>query len=388
MENPEGHHYILRSVNKDYTKLLPEGFKNLKAINIMKDQNSASHPYGALMIPALSQAADIYYTEPKLVHLAHQQQLGNYNDLFPEEVYLLEERPSGNWSEHAPFGNSEEIISYADLLEILQKKKNHHVYQRWTLKSRLFDMWVHDWDRHDDQWRWASFKEEDKTIYRPIPRDRDQVFYKFEGLLPRLMAFYAMRKFKTMDDVIHDVPGLTFNAKTFDRYFLNDLSWEEWREVVHELQRNVTHEDIDNAFNFLPEEVQSLNREELSLKLKKRKSDLLKYARKWYEFINKEIQIVGTDNKDFFEINRLENGDVHFKFFVKDKDDKILKYDRIIESDVCKEIRIFGLAGKDDFTFSGAKNNKIKIRVIGGEDKDELITDGSGELLKSIKVYD
>ena len=41
---------------------------------------------------------------------------------------------------------------------------------------RLFDMLLGDWDRHQDQWRWAAFKEDGVTTYRPVPRDRDQAF--------------------------------------------------------------------------------------------------------------------------------------------------------------------------------------------------------------------
>ena len=49
MEAPNGKQYILRSIKKDYTKLVPPGFVNLKLLNLLKDQNSASHPYGALV---------------------------------------------------------------------------------------------------------------------------------------------------------------------------------------------------------------------------------------------------------------------------------------------------------------------------------------------------
>ncbi|NNE25346.1 MAG: hypothetical protein HKN09_00755, partial [Saprospiraceae bacterium] len=388
MEDPQGKHFILRSINKDYTKLLPEGFKNLKAINIMRDQNSASHPFGALMIPTLSKAAGIYYTEPKLVYLANQKQLGNYNKHFPEEMYLLEQRPADDWSDHAPFGNSEEIISYNDLLDILENKKKHFVDQQWVLKSRLFDLWIHDWDRHDDQWRWASFEYEEGTLYRPIPRDRDQAFYKFVGLLPRLIAIYAMRKFKTMDDVIHDVPGLIFNAKHFDRFFLNELDWTEWEAITKELQDSMTDESIEACFEALPEEVRALHREDLTQKLKKRRDDLLKYARKFYTFINKEVEISGTNNKDDFTINVLENGDLEISFSVHDKDERILRYERILDHTVTSEVRLYGLGNEDLFIFKGHPHSKIKIRIIGGEDDDEIKDESGGSILKSVFVYD
>jgi hypothetical protein len=37
-------------------------------------------------------------------------------------------------------------------------------------------MLIGDWDRHDDQWRWAAFDEGKHTVFKAIPRDRDQAF--------------------------------------------------------------------------------------------------------------------------------------------------------------------------------------------------------------------
>ena len=59
----------------------------------------------------------------RLVYLKHQKGLGNYNSLFPEEFYLLEQRPTGDWSDASQFGNSKKIIGYTDLLEKLREKK-------------------------------------------------------------------------------------------------------------------------------------------------------------------------------------------------------------------------------------------------------------------------
>ena len=120
MEKENGKQYILRSIKKDYTKLVPPGFENLKLINIMADQNSASHPYNALIIPRLSQAAGVFYTNPKLVYLKHQRGLGNYKSQFPEELYLLEERPSGDWSDAEQFGRSMFTLMIAGCIQMFE----------------------------------------------------------------------------------------------------------------------------------------------------------------------------------------------------------------------------------------------------------------------------
>ena len=388
METNEGRHYILRSINKDYRKLVPESWRNLKAINIMKDQNSASHPYGALVIPTLSKAANIYYTTPKLVYLKKQEALGAYNDLFPEELYLLEERPAGDWSGHEAFGNSSDIIGYNALLDRLRSKINHHIDQKWVLKSRLFDMWIHDWDRHDDQWRWASFKEDGKTIYRPIPRDRDQAFYKFIGIIPKLVSMGAMRQFKTFDDEISDVPGLCFNAKHFDRFFLNGLSWPQWESVVKELQSDITEDDIKDAMKAMPHEVRDMEEKDMVRKLKKRKKDLKKYARELYEYINEGVDIVGTDHDDIFKIDRQVDGTTRVSHHIKKKKEKILRFDRVLEPSVVNEIRIFGLDGKDKFEITGDSKNAIKLRIVGGLGKDKLENNSTNPGSNKVYLYD
>ncbi|MBT8221267.1 MAG: metallophosphoesterase [Bacteroidia bacterium] len=374
MQADDGKQYNLRSIQKDYTKLVPDGFGNLKILDILKDQNSASHPYGAMAIPTLSKAAEVYYTQPKLVYLKHQRGLGNYNSQFPEELYLLEERPNGDWTGFDQFGGSSNIIGYADLLEILRVKKNHFIDQEWVLKSRLFDLFIHDWDRHDDQWRWAQFEEEDKTIYRPIPRDRDQVFYKCVGIVPSYVAAFVLRKFKTMKEDVRDVKYLSFNARYFDRYFLNELDWKQWEMIVQQLQENITDSIIEESMQDFPQEVLALSDDEdIARKLKARKRNLMGIAKKLYDFISKEVEVTGTDDKDRFEIEKSSNGSVKVQVYVlRDKKGDILKYERTFYPNETKEIRLYGLRGKDKFIIKGAANSAIRIRIIGGEDDDEL----------------
>ena len=130
------------------------------------------------------------------------------NDLFEEGMYLLEERPNGDGRDLDIFGNSKDIIGYTDLLDKMKQDHKHYVDQKWVVKSRIFDLFIHDWDRHDDQWRWASFDKKDgETMYRPIARDRDQVFYRFRGAVPTLISALSLRKFKSFKHDLKDVAG-------------------------------------------------------------------------------------------------------------------------------------------------------------------------------------
>ena len=57
----------------------------------------------------------------------------------------------------------------------LLKNHKHKVDQEYILRARLFDILIGDWDRHDDQWRWGEFKEDDKS--QPNYRREKQKIY-------------------------------------------------------------------------------------------------------------------------------------------------------------------------------------------------------------------
>ncbi|MEL7247365.1 MAG: metallophosphoesterase [Bacteroidota bacterium] len=385
MEATDGKQYILRSINKDYRKLVPPEFSNLSLISVFQDQNSASHPYAALTLPTLSRAADVYYTSPQLVYLQHQPGLDNYNSQFPEELYLLEQRPANDWSDTEQFGNSEKILGYTDLLVNLREKKTHFVDQEWVCKSRIFDLFIHDFDRHDDQWRWASFKDDDQTLYRPIPRDRDQAFYKFRGLIPKYIAAFVIPKFKTMKGDLRDAKNQSFNARYFDRYFLNQLEWKDWEPIIRELQTNLTDEVIDEAMQQFPPEVIGESTAEIGQFLRERRGNLMEMGRRLYDYISLEVEVTGTDHKDRFEIQSNEDGSLQVKTYVqrKEKGD-LLKFSRTFYPSETNEIRLYGLRGKDEFNFTGDRSGRIRVRIIGGEDDDII----NNEIAYKVFVYD
>ncbi len=391
VETSDGRQYALRSVIKDYRKLVGPELRNLKLIDLLADTNSASHPYGALIIPTLSKAANIYYTIPKLVYLKHQKGLGYYNELFNEELYLLEDRPAGDRSDADHLGNSEEIISYLDLIARLKENPKLKVDEEWTLRSRIFDLFIHDWDRHDDQWRWAKVDVDGKEVYRPIPRDRDQAFYKFEGLALRFASAIAVRKFKTFKDDLKDVKWQSFNARYFDRYFLHQLEWEDWEKEIAYLKENLTDEVIEQAALQLPPEVYENNHKELIYNLKSRRDNLERIAKKLYRYISKKVSIPGSDDDERFEIERLSNGDLFVQVFRLKKNGKKGKkiYERKFIHGETKEVRLYGLAGKDEFEIDGEARKSIKVRVIGGFGKDKIDDDSKvSSLRKRTILYD
>ena len=386
LENPDGVQYVIRSIDKEVEKIVPPALRKTFLKNVIQSGISSSHPYGAFAIPKLAHAAKIYHANPKFIFLPPQIALGDYNKEFCNRMYLFEERPGGETSTHDDFGNTPKTVNTLKLLDKLASNHKHVVDQEFVLRSRLFDILIGDWDRHDDQWRWATSKLEGKTLYRPIPRDRDQVFFKNDGLINYLASrpFLnpGLRKFETEIDFL---PGLIFNARHFDRTFMTMLNKEDFVNIATEMQGLITDQVIENALADWPENIQELDAEYIKKRLKARRADLVKYAEEYYYYLYKTVDVVGTNDKNIFKIEILDKNRVEVNVYHKEENEKHKIFSNIIYGDHTKELRLFGLKKSDSFILSGNKRSTIKIRIIGGSGEDNI---DNQSLNKDVVVYD
>ncbi len=246
-------------------------------------------------------------------------------------------------------------------------------------------MLIGDWDRHYDQWRWGEYKVGADIVYRPIPRDRDQAFSKYDGtLLSLLLKMPALRHMQSFKDDIQNVKWFNMEAYPLDVAFLKAADEKAWMEQAQFIQKNLTDKEIATAFAKLPKEVQDGTSEEVIKRLKSRRSKLTKYAQRYYEVLQKTVLIVGTDKKDTFIIERMADGKTEVKVFRNKKDGEMLISTRIYNCKETNEIWIYGLDDEDVFEVKGEGNHPIKIRLLGGLDKDSYrIANG-----KQIRIYD
>lgn len=388
LEDAAGREFVLRSVEKYPEKAVPAPFRKTFAQDLVQDQISAAHPYGALVVPPLATVAGIYHAEPKLVFIPDDPRFGEYQQDFANQLMLFEQRPANPGDiVDAELGKSSKIISTDKLLEKLQDDNDNRVDQEFTLRNRLFDMWIGDWDRHDDQWRWAEFDTKGKgKIYRPVPRDRDQAFFVNEGILPGLVSRkWAFPKFQGFDDEIEWVPGFMFNARYFDRSFLSALPKETWIKTAEYLSTIMTDDVIEKAVHEWPEEIYKLHGETVIRKLKSRRAKLASYALQHYLFLAKEVDIVGSKKEEWFKIETLPAGIVRVSVYKsKEKESPKLLYQREFYPAETKEIRLYGMSNDDTFDFTGSESTSIKIRIIGGDGTDRVVNTSSATPL----VYD
>lgn len=380
VRNPDAKEYVLRTVDKDPTMSLPPYLRETAARTLLQDQISAQHPYGALIIPPLADAAGVYHTNPQLVYIPNTPYLRQYQDEFSNTLAYLEEDADENHEETASLGYAKNLVGTDKLLEELEEDNDNEVDQREYVRARLFDMLIGDWDRHEGQWRWV---EEDKPgkgkLYTPVPEDRDQAFFKADGVLPWLVTRkWGIRNVQNFGYGFKDVVGLNLSGITLDRTLTSKVSREEWLRIAQDIKQSITDQVIEQAVQRWPEPVRKLSADEIKAKLKSRREELPEAAAEYYDFLAQYVDITGSDKHEQFIIERRNNEEVQVTGYKTSKEGEIREeiYNRTFYTDETKEIRIYGMDGQDEFVVKGDVNKSIVVRIIGGGDED-VITDSS-----------
>lgn len=396
LKDKDGKEYVMRGLKKSATRFLQavafktryigDSYEGTYVEDFLLDFYTTTHPYTPFVVDDLSESAGIYHSNPKLYYIPKQNALQEFNNEYGDELYMVEERPTDEFKDLASFGKPDAIESTDDVLLNLQKDKKYHIDERAYIRARLFDMLVGDWDRHSDQWRWARFNEKDSVIYRPIPRDRDQAFAKYDGaVLFFAMNIPAVRHMQTYKDDLKNVKWFNREPYPQDLAFLTKSEEKVWIEEAQKLQKMLTDVAIDKAFTDLPKEVQDETITTIKTSLRKRREKLEKYASEYYKVLLKTVLITGTDKKEKFLITRLPKGETEVKVYSRKKDgSEVLVQNKIYNKKQTKEVWIYGLDDDDIFEVKGKPDNAIIVRLLGGQNKDTYNVENG----KKIKVYD
>ena len=394
LEAEDGKQYVLRSMDKNPALTLPEDFRDTFIKSIVQDGISASHPYAPFIIPYFAEAAGIFHTNPKVVYIPDDPRFGIHREDFANTLALFEERANKENISEPFFGAGDDVVSSPDLYEKLRKDNDNRVDQVFVAKNRLFDFWLGDWDRHDDQWRWVEYdRKDDEKLYKPIPRDRDQAFFAGEGLFKKIASSkWAQPALKGFQDDIDYIPGLgAYRIRYFDRIFMTEVSLEEWLNEANALKTALTDDLIEETIKRWPNEIYELHGEEIIRKLKNRRDNLDKYAEDYYKLISKQVDVLASDKQELFKVERLDNENTKvtvYKISKKGNTDKVI-YERTFKTSETREVRLFGFDGDDRYEVSGEVDQGIKVMIIAGADND-IIEDRSrvkGGPKKTI-VYD
>jgi hypothetical protein len=378
LRGADGREYQFRSIDKDPVSTLPPALRSTAAVDVVRDQTSAGHPVGAVLAPPILEAAGVLHAAPRVVVLPKDEpRLGEFAGEFGGMLGTIEERPGDD--EGASFAGASQVIGTAKLLKEVEDSPNDRVEARAFLTARLVDILIGDWDRHVDQWRWARFGDSRPRLWFPIPRDRDQAFVRYDGLLltvarastPQLVNFGP--KFAGM-------LGQTWNGRNLDRWLLVPLELPVWDSVAAALQSRLTDEVIESAAARLPPSYIPLDSARLAGALKRRRDHLPEAARRYYRHLAGEVEVHGTDRDEVAVVQRVDGRFTEVSLAVVGQDGEPAEpyFRRRFDRNETKEIRLMLHSGADRVRVWGEGSDGVRIRVLPGKGSDVVVDSSRG----------
>ena len=89
LRDAAGRQWVLRSVQKFPERQLPPKLKKTVARDILQDQVTTANPFASLTVPPLADALGIPHSNPEIVYVASDPELGKYRDEFGNKPFLL-----------------------------------------------------------------------------------------------------------------------------------------------------------------------------------------------------------------------------------------------------------------------------------------------------------
>ncbi len=304
-----GKEYVLRQIEKNVTDAaLPPDLRGLGAVtDIIADGVSASYPFAALSIPPLAEATGVPHANPQLVFVPKDPRLGFFVSEFGNSFCLLEERNPTD---------DDQTLSTEKMEKKLLDDNDNRIDQKAALQARLLDMFVMDFDRHEDQWRWAANEKGKRKTFYPVPRDRDQAFFINTGAIPFLVAHQSLSpQIQGFKPKARNIRTYNFNARNFDRNYINELNREDWEKAATAFVALMTDELIEKAVRMQPKEIHPYAVQNIIDKLKKRRQYFVAEMMEYYRFISKTVTVYGSNKKELFDVQRHENGSVTVTVF-------------------------------------------------------------------------
>lgn len=384
-EGADGQVYVFRSVDKYPERGYPKAFRGTIIETLGKDQVSLMLPFGSLVVDVLADILGVLHPKPQYFVMPDDERLGEFHKDFAGMLGSVEVRPDEMPGDKPGFAESQNIIGSEKFSEKLDKTPKNRIDAEAYLTARLLDIFVGDWDRHADQWRWAGFEDSIGTIWKPIARDRDFSFVVYNGVVPYILdRRWANRDIDGYNRDEADVVCLTYKARYQDGRLLAGVDWNEWQQITDSFIDKLDDQILSDAVNVLPPEVSDLIGNELLTRMKHRRSQIKTISREFYEYLSMAVNIQTTDKDEIAEIEKKSNGDIAIKIYQKKHPERII-YNRTIEQDVTDEIRLYLLDGDDEVIISGTNDSDISLRIIGGKGDEKII---EKDITDNIYFYD
>lgn len=355
LEDKTGRQWVLRTVEKVPDELLPDELQETFAVKWVDDEFSAQHPFSALIVPPLAEAARVYHTNPVIGVVADDPALGEYRKKFKGEVCLLEE--------HDPEGDADDT---GKLEEKLIGDHDNRLDGEAFFRAMLLDFLIGDWDRHASQWKWLDAKKGDGKYYEPVPKDRDQVFHVNQGVFPWALSqtsiVPAIGSFK--GDIVFS-NWWFYKVKFMKAYPDMQMSYQRMMQLTDEFIKAESDEVLEAGLRRLPAAAYKIRHAQLLKAMQERRGHLPKVIDEYYKFVYNIVDIRATHKNELVKID--DGPSRHLKLSIvnlnKEGEEKDSLLSMVYDPRITHEIRLY-LEGGDDKVIVNNAGSTIKLRII------------------------
>ncbi|WP_092668841.1 hypothetical protein [Hymenobacter arizonensis] len=377
LSTPNGSAYMLRTVDKDPIRATPKLLRGTFLVNALRDNISATQPYGPLVVQPLAQAVGVPRAAPRLFYVRPDDP--NFQSdslrLFRGQLAYLEERYA---VAPAASGAAGKVVGSKPAFAAVVATPDQQFDQRALLRARLLDAWLGDWDRHPGQWNWnVRPQPESGASISPLPKDRDMVFYRLDdGVLGWLVGHLAIPHWTTFRARYPKLAHLMSNGHYLDTRGLNQLSRAEYKAEALAMQQLLPDAVISTAVHRIPSAAFALEGPGIIAALQARRDNLPAFADGFYQHLARRPMVAGTALPERFVVHRYSDSTVVAVYPAQAAiSQQNAFFHRTFFPAETKEIQLEGLGGDDVFTIEqhGQKTvSRPVLRIYGGPDADEL----------------
>ncbi|MGY3087246.1 hypothetical protein ACVWYF_000272 [Hymenobacter sp. UYAg731] len=374
----DGRAYVVRTVDKDPIRAMPELVRGTFLINMLRDNISSTNPYAALVVPPLAAAAGVPHASPRLFYVRADDPAFQIDSLrhFRGQLAYLEEKAAPTTPPPTAAINSTKAFATAFA------SPEQRFAPADLLRARLLDGWLGDWDRHPGQWSWAvtAPTEAAPAALLALPKDRDMVLYRLDdGALGWLAGHLFLRHWVTFGTRYKHPAGLLGSGHYLDQRILAGLSRAQFRAAAVAMQQRLPDTLIARAIHRLPAAAFAIEGPRTIAALQARRAALPALADGFYLDLAKRPRIGGTGQAERFTIARYADSTVVTVQSLAAGATAAPLLRRAFLPAETRLIQLEGLAGDDVFTVEehgATAAGKPAIRIYGGAGTDEFRATG------------
>ena len=137
-----------------------------------------------------------------------------------------------------------------------------------------------------------------QPVWEPLPEDPDMVFVRHNGLVVASMRARQPKLLEFSEKYPSNMEGPTANAAEVDRWLLADLDRSVYEQTARELQAAWSDAVIDRTVAQLPKEWQAVDKGFLARALRARRTALVPYVQRFYEYLAGRVDVHLTDQPE------------------------------------------------------------------------------------------